>query len=245
MPKFMELTCVERVNTLLDGFRTGDAYLYARIERYSLKYTVSEKKLYRQLDQCYKITPTQLQESSLFPSIPLSSAPSASLSSSSVPSVFKPSRPSLTSFSTTNLIRKRRLTFPSHKRHMLDSRSPSTSGVKPRSFESTSFSPESILCKRQRVGHYAKRLSFDELAKESGSRKILFYLIAILNASFPDYDFTDVPPFSFKRGNLEDLTSILESPIFALNDESKACAQDDLWDALNDACDQKLHESLV
>lgn len=231
MPKFIELSCVERVNTRLDGLRTGDALLFARIEPYSLKHTVSEKKLYRQLDQRYKINPSTSSEHTVSSNITATSSLSNRL------------LPPTTSISNSR-IRQRRNSLPISKRHAIRPNATSTSKTTP-PLEYPTVSPEFVLTKRGPLGQYAKRILFDELAKDSGSRKFLFYLIAILNASFPDYDFTDIPPHFFKRGSIEDLTTILESPIFSQHAESKAHVHGDLWDALHDSCENKLEECSV
>ncbi|KAF8985878.1 RNA polymerase III-inhibiting protein maf1 [Entomortierella lignicola] len=68
---------------------------------------------------------------------------------------------------------------------------------------------------------------------QSASRKTLFYLIGILNASFPDYDFSDVKPEQFrKEPSVSIVVNSINSTLLNLGNE-RAVKEMGLWDAIN------------
>ncbi|KAG0005369.1 RNA polymerase III-inhibiting protein maf1 [Entomortierella chlamydospora] len=68
---------------------------------------------------------------------------------------------------------------------------------------------------------------------QPASRKTLFYLIGTLNASFPDYDFSDVKPEQFrKEPSVSIVVNSINSTLLNLGNE-RAVKEMGLWDAIN------------
>ncbi|KAF9437483.1 RNA polymerase III-inhibiting protein maf1 [Entomortierella beljakovae] len=74
---------------------------------------------------------------------------------------------------------------------------------------------------------------------QPASRKTLFYLIGTLNASFPDYDFSDVKPEQFrKEPSVSIVVNSINSTLLNLGNE-RAVKETGLWDAINQLIDME------
>ncbi|OLY80404.1 Repressor of RNA polymerase III transcription maf1 [Smittium mucronatum] len=94
-------------------------------------------------------------------------------------------------------------------------------------FESKSLSPEQ---------HYINTTHspFGPLS-ELSSRKVLFYLIATLNASFQDYDFRSLLPDNFIRHNsISSVINTINTTLFNLGG-SNYLKQNSLWEEVDNA----------
>ncbi|CCD22808.1 RNA polymerase III-inhibiting protein MAF1 NDAI_0A06540 [Naumovozyma dairenensis CBS 421] len=65
--------------------------------------------------------------------------------------------------------------------------------------------------------------------KEPASRRTFAYLIAILNASYPDHDFSTLEPTDFTRSSLKSFISKFESSLYSLGKQSEEW----IWDIIN------------
>ncbi|AMD19801.1 HCL350Wp [Eremothecium sinecaudum] len=64
---------------------------------------------------------------------------------------------------------------------------------------------------------------------ETGSRRTFAYLIAILNASYPDHEFNSLEPTDFVRSSMKQLVSKFENSIIALGKQP----QEWIWETIN------------
>ncbi|KAF9936005.1 RNA polymerase III-inhibiting protein maf1 [Modicella reniformis] len=72
---------------------------------------------------------------------------------------------------------------------------------------------------------------------QAASRKTLFYLIGTLNASFPDYDFTDVKPEQFrKEASVSMVVNSINATLFNHANE-RAVKELGLWDSIDQLID--------
>ncbi|KAG0217990.1 RNA polymerase III-inhibiting protein maf1 [Mortierella sp. GBA43] len=72
---------------------------------------------------------------------------------------------------------------------------------------------------------------------QPASRKTLFYLIGTLNASFPDYDFTDVKPEQFrKEASVSMVVNSINATLFNHGNE-RAVKELGLWDSIDQLID--------
>lgn len=177
--KFMEFTVLEELNTLISCIEAGDSRAYGRIEAYSCKSTVDDKKLKQYIDKKYGD----------FDEEEPSSAMSTSLNSTSP-------RSSL----------------------------PTPIGTTPTSRHSIASSPRSASPKVH--GHGALSLSI--------AKKTLFYLLATLNAAFPDYDFSDVKPEYFQRiTSIQLVSNAINTSFYNLgNDKFAQVLTPKIWSAI-------------
>ncbi|KAJ8947487.1 hypothetical protein NQ318_009790 [Aromia moschata] len=84
---------------------------------------------------------------------------------------------------------------------------------------------------------YSRSISGDEEGPlcDTISRKTLFYLIATLNSSFPDYDFMDVKSHEFsKEPSRQWVTNAIDSNLAATAGEQYRLLGPSLWAAIDD-----------
>ncbi|KAJ1560138.1 RNA polymerase III-inhibiting protein maf1, partial [Nowakowskiella sp. JEL0078] len=95
------------------------------------------------------------------------------------------------------------------------------------------YSPESYS-----VGSFSIAKSpFGSLSEPSStSRKMLFYLLATLNAAFPDYDFSDAQPeFFCKIPSISIVMNTVNTTLFNLgNEKFSQIAGSTIWDAIDE-----------
>ncbi|KAL1920438.1 uncharacterized protein VTP21DRAFT_815 [Calcarisporiella thermophila] len=78
---------------------------------------------------------------------------------------------------------------------------------------------------------------------EASSRKTLFFLIATLNAAFPDYDFSDAKPEEFsKQPSVPMVMNSVQTTLFNLGGHERVVTELRLWDVVDsviglDECD--------
>ncbi|KAJ3365333.1 hypothetical protein GGF31_008572 [Allomyces arbusculus] len=287
MPKYLQLPEVERINGLLDQVPAGDAVLHARIEPYSLKPSVSEKRLFKQLDARYASHEATATTS------PAASAPASGLNSSpAVANANARQRRTSTTRSRAEFEagqndngqfaagQRAPVTLPSpHKRpRTLSSTSAGSSG-NPGNAPATHASsptmhpavpsPSRKLTARAAAEEYSLDDDLDAgepmaivspswhspthvhlfgtspLAHDSAMRKVFYHLIATLNAAFPDYDFTDVNPNTFRSVPLADVENALHTQVYAQDDHVRQVVERDLWQAVNEALEQSMNEAEV
>lgn len=67
---------------------------------------------------------------------------------------------------------------------------------------------------------------------EPSSRRTFAYLIAILNASYPDHDFSSLEPTDFTKSSLKSFISKFENSLYSMGKQSNE--QDWIWEIIND-----------
>lgn len=67
---------------------------------------------------------------------------------------------------------------------------------------------------------------------EPSSRRTFAYLIAILNASYPDHDFSSLEPTDFTKSSLKSFISKFENSLYSMGKQSNE--QDWIWEVIND-----------
>ncbi|EDO18078.1 hypothetical protein Kpol_1045p65 [Vanderwaltozyma polyspora DSM 70294] len=68
---------------------------------------------------------------------------------------------------------------------------------------------------------------------ETASRRIFAYLIAILNASYPDHDFSSLEPTDFVKSSLKELISKFENSLYSLGKQPEEW----MWEIINSHMD--------
>jgi len=220
--KYMENDKLSEFSSELSEAVLKDSHrvIHGRIEAYTMKRAGTDKKYAHALGQKYVAEIEDMQEEL-----------AATVERK------RRRRSNSESIVTTMNRRKTRSTSPSHKKSKpsffndslptaINSKSQETTRSRSRSFDCTldSISPKTTL------GDFS----------EISTRKLMTDLILTLNASFPDYDFSNIKPNQFQkvkmanvrksiRQNLSEFASQRSSPNFL----------EELWNAVNDVIELK------
>ncbi|KAJ3113026.1 RNA polymerase III-inhibiting protein maf1, partial [Nowakowskiella sp. JEL0407] len=214
--KYLEYPILEQLNQAFSCVDAGDCRVFGRIEAYSCKDAGQDRKLRQYIDSKYLPTNEDTFGKSIDSN---SSARQRRRSGMSPPTI----QPPISSPPTTTMSGSRYSN--SHG---------GASGYLGSSFGlSTSFAGKSF-----ESDEYESRIAVSPFGplSESTSRKTLFYLLATLNAAFPDYDFSDVKPeFFCKIPTFSIIINTINTTLFNLgNEKFSQIAGSNIWDAIEE-----------
>lgn len=217
--KFLVCPALEECARVLDGLDLGDRVLHAKLEAYSCKKAGSDKRLFRQMNQQLV---KELSDVSLSPhaspiTSPLVASQDLEAHLQALPSISPASLrlPSLVACLKVNQ-------FPSSKQAQVDSLlshpSPASPTSQPHPSSSSHAQPtrssnSSIGPQRRSSTYGSARVSLTNMSPvisdhplhypmgltSASSRALLINLIATLNSSFPDSDFSDLRPHDLEH----------------------------------------------
>lgn len=137
---------------------------------------------------------------------------------------------------TMNRRNATRSTSPSNKKAKPSFFNESTTTISSKSQETTRSRSRSFDCTLDSISPKTQLGDFSEIS----TRKLMTDLILTLNASFPDYDFSNVKPNQFQKQKMADVRKNIRQNLseFA-SQRSSPNFLEELWNAVNDVIDLK------
>lgn len=104
-----------------------------------------------------------------------------------------------------------------------------------RTSSANSFQGQKAYAGRRRSSAYDSSINIGPFGpiNETASRRTFAYLIAILNASYPDHDFSSLEPTDFIKVSLKSMISKFENSLYSLGKQPEAW----MWEVINSHMD--------
>ncbi|KAI8614454.1 Maf1 regulator-domain-containing protein [Chytriomyces sp. MP71] len=237
--KYLEFSVLEEINTALSCVDTLDTRVFARLDAYSCKNTNEDKKLKHHIDEKYTAsastepgsTTTATADGDVLVLMPIGSpALPGSFASAAHAHSFGDRRGSFAggSFGAPPISSS----WTGGAGNGYNGAVGGSWGATGGAFPTTASSFSAALSSGMGVSPVSP---YGPLAQVS-SRKTLFYLLATLNAAFPDYDFSDIKPELFmKVPMLKIVQESVKGTLFGMGLEGLAHnISNRLWEAIDD-----------